>query len=93
MTTNTYYIAEFNREGDPRPKFIGSDSQLGLFGRCRTWGITPDTKNLYIVTVRGAVSENLLSSIDGCSIANNWDGTLCLCGEPIIHMSPMVANA
>ena len=89
MQTNTYYVAEFHKAGDPRPKFIGDESQLGLFNRIKSLGISVDSNDLFIVTVKDAIRESLLTSVDGCSICNNWDGAKCLCGKPIIHITPM----
>ena len=92
MNTNTYYVAKFYREGDPRPKFLSGETPDELMQTLKAHSVVPELRDQFIVTVAGTVKKHWLSSTDYCSICNNWDGVKCFCGEPIIHQSPLFIN-
>lgn len=92
MNTYTYYVAEFYREGDPRPKFAAGETRDEMLAACNAVGIAISTNHCYIVTIANEIKKHWLGSTDHCSICNDHNGIKCFCGEPIIHKSPLFVS-
>ena len=87
MVTYTYYVVRFFKNDDPCPKFLGSDTQVGLFQLCSDFGIA--LKDGLIVTMAEEIKNTYLCIVDTCTFCRDCCGKLCFCGKPVIHSSSL----
>jgi hypothetical protein len=92
MITYTYYVAEYYREGDPRPKYVGANSNTELLElvkkRDPSW--KPSNDNGLIITVTEEVKPSDLLNHDYCTLSTQWyENFNRFCGKPVLHMIPL----
>lgn len=96
MLTFTYYVQEFYKSDDPRPKFLAGETFDDLIKCLNVYGVGID-KDLridkaVIVTVKDEIKKNYLGNIDYCSICNDCYGRKCFCGHPVISVVPLIVS-